>query len=183
MKNIIGVCGEPATGKTTLVRALIASLATHVGQYEKYGTLEYLTLRTGVVVLGRYTGETFDGTDKLSMNVVVDAEKWLAEKGPLFTTMVFEGDRLFCARWIRACIESGAACRFIQLSFSPAVFSRRYRVRREAGNAQKISFIKGRRTKYANLRKQFPFIEYRINDTSQQMADLREDLVSWVRRK
>ena len=66
--KIVGLCGMPATGKSTLMRSLIERLKGEgqIWHEEKSGTLEYLRMGD-FYVLGKYDGQPFDGTDRLSM--------------------------------------------------------------------------------------------------------------------
>ena len=182
MKKILGICGEPSTGKTTLMRCIMNMLHSDITWLAgKYRTLEYM-YNGNIVVLGMYRGETFDGTDRLSMAVIEDAEQFLKTQPYLAEWILFEGDRLFCARWIKACIDSGADCKFVQLSFSPAEFNRRYAQRMYNRTAQSAAFIKSRRTKYQNLRQSFPFIELRRNDNSTDQSALILECMSWLQK-
>lgn len=86
-KNILitGCCG---TGKTWVMKELIKNL--NCKKKVKLGTIEYRS-NGNVNILGKYTGETFDGSDRLSMAVMKDLEPYLNyNKGK---QTIAEGDR------------------------------------------------------------------------------------------
>lgn len=94
---IICLIGEPATGKTTLMRAIMADI----------GTMELILKpfchhKLGkTVVLGKYETGVFQGTDKLSMGVqplAVDFIRNNPEK-----LILFEGDRLGNLSFFKEC--------------------------------------------------------------------------------
>lgn len=86
-KNILvtGCCG---TGKTWVMKELIKKL--NCKKKVKLGTIEYTT-NGSINILGKYTGEIFDGSDRLSMAVMKDLEPYLNyNKGK---QTIAEGDR------------------------------------------------------------------------------------------
>ena len=91
--KLVGVIGEPATGKTALMRTVLSKLPNRYTKF-KYGLLRGRSYADGLYVLGIYNeGEPFAGTDRLSMAVQPYAIKFLKAIEP-DATIVFEGDRL-----------------------------------------------------------------------------------------
>ena len=174
--KIVGICGEPSTGKTSLMRKLMAKLSVE-WIHDRFKTLDYFYDERHVV-LGKYSGEYFDGTDSLSMAVVVDAEAFLLECQS--DVILFEGDRLFCSRFLLACLRATKACRFVQLIYTSDTFLVRREDRAMRGIKQADSFIKGRRTKYGNLRKDFPFIEVMQNNNLDEQQAIIKNLMDWI---
>jgi hypothetical protein len=184
--KIVGICGEPGTGKTTLMRKLMSHYQKAVGGsnwiHKKVKTLEYMVLAMdNVYILGSYTGEYFDGTDRLSMAVINDAEEFLENmiSSPELT-FIFEGDRLFCERFIKFIIELGAEFKFYRLVIGAGYMFQRQEKRANAGLKQDPKFIQGRRTKYDNLCKKFPFIEKRKNETTADITAILKDIYQFV---
>ena len=63
----VAIGGEPATGKTTLVKEILKDQQM---QDYKFGLLRgHLLESLNLLVLGIYNNDTFCGTDKLSMAV------------------------------------------------------------------------------------------------------------------
>ena len=109
MVKVIAMGGEPATGKTTLMFKLISMADDwQVVKPEKLLDAMY-SKKLNLYILGKYVndGNVFQGTDRLSMAVQPDAEKFFErllnsqvyfdevsyDKGSV--NVIFEGDRLF----------------------------------------------------------------------------------------
>jgi len=99
MVKVIAMGGEPATGKTTLMFRLI-SMADDwkIVKPEKLLDAMY-SEKLNLYILGKYVddGNVFQGTDRLSMAVQPDAEKFFKElwNEHAAVNVIFEGDRLF----------------------------------------------------------------------------------------
>lgn len=147
--NVIAIGGEPATGKSTLVQHLLQPYTTAV-PFE-WGLLGGLKYDAGLFLLGRYEGGDFGGTDRLPMNVIDDAEEFIEEAAKYDTytdwAVLFEGDRLFNDRFLDFCAEHADLHAYI-LTAPPDVLEARHDAREDD---QSESWLKGRRTKYANL--------------------------------
>jgi hypothetical protein len=95
--------GEPATGKTTLMFRLISMADDWVTcKPEKLLDAMY-SKKLNLYILGKYVndGNVFQGTDRLSMAVQPDAEKFFSNLAyessadDHTVNVIFEGDRLF----------------------------------------------------------------------------------------
>lgn len=173
---IIGVCGEPATGKTTLMRLLMDKLGENWTK-ERFGVLDHL--KSGnIYVLGKYDGEDFDGTDKLSMSVINDAESFIKSL-PVDSIVLFEGDRLFCSRFINFIQQTGKTL-LIQLINSSIEEQNRRSKREDNGINQSETFLKGRKTKYKNLRQEFPLIQPMNNDNLESRDLVVEKIIKFI---
>lgn len=88
MYLIIGNCG---VGKTHVMKSLMSFF--NITPVYSYGTGLYRYLKKdGIVLLGKYDGSTFEGSDKLSMSIMADN----AKIQPIFKeakVVVGEGDR------------------------------------------------------------------------------------------
>lgn len=84
---VIGNCG---VGKTWLMNKLIEHLNLETNY--KLGKF-WFKANDKYAIIGKYDKSTFEGTDKLSMSVLTDLDKYnlFAEKENLIT--IFEGDR------------------------------------------------------------------------------------------
>lgn len=145
MGRLIYVVGEPGSGKSTAVdRALVGPVADVAIPFRHRIDSE------GVRVLGP-GGLPFGGTDRLSMSVQPRALGWLA--GELPDVVLGEGDRLANLSFLVAASEIGYETVLVRLSVPPEVAELR-RVQRAATfdlAPQRASWVKGRRTKVANL--------------------------------
>lgn len=194
--RILGIGGEPATGKSSLMTRLFPGLPSTPMQ--KVRLLRYHELlwrgRT-VYVMGDYSGEIehrghfFGGTDKLSMAVLPEflsvLRVWSIEKQMEGSVVVFEGDRLFTRKTFEAIEEmkeeyptrerlSGL---FIVLTVSEEEKKRRHIQR---GDTQEASWLQGRATKVSRLCAAFPEIEQRPNETEAHCKVNKVLIESWL---
>lgn len=181
--KIVGLCGEPGTGKTTVMRAVRKHFNAKRWFEQKYGTLEYLEhYDSATYVLGKYTGDMFDGTDKLSMAVINDAEGFLKQEDAPHVRVLFEGDRLWCPRFVNFCVnELNAEFLFLRLYIDTPSLVKRHTERAAAGHRQDVKFITSRHTKYNNLTKAFPFIfARRANNTEDDLNRIVEEITMFM---
>jgi hypothetical protein len=178
--KVVGICGEPGTGKTTIVRGLIQDMS--LWRVGKYKTLEYLEhTKNGIFILGKYDGDYFDGTDRLSMAVITDTETFLVSHNTPATRIIFEGDRLWCPRFVGTLFTLGADLKLFRVYCGMGAFIQRHTERRNAGLIQDTKFINSRKTKYDNLMKHFPgLFECKNNTTVNDMAVIMKDIDTFL---
>jgi hypothetical protein len=86
-KNIL-VIGCAGVGKTWLMKSVISTFNCNVKR--KYGKF-YWHCSDDVIVIGKYDGSTFEGSDRLSMSVISDLDGFLLlNQGKV---IIMEGDR------------------------------------------------------------------------------------------
>lgn len=90
---IIGCCG---TGKTHIMKELIRICG--VNNESQYG-LYHFRHGADIAVLGKYTGDIFDGSDRLSMSIMKDNSKVLEVLKDF--KVIAEGDRFTNSSFIR----------------------------------------------------------------------------------
>lgn len=180
MRKIVGIGGEPATGKTTLMRAVIDSLdglnAFQPWVFKKLrGEINH---SQRVLILGLYSGrETFAGTDRLSMAVMPDAIEFLRTATGSAAwdgwAVLFEGDRLFSSAFIAECFRAAPTSLFLLMTDDDER-DRRHRLR---GDTQSESWLKGRATKVAKI-----FNSYKVTPLNSETAEnLDENLLAVLR--
>jgi hypothetical protein len=148
MTKLIGIVGMPGTGKTTLMREWMKlrdwTPDTPIKLLDSY-------VSGDIRLFGKYEeGETFAGTDRLSMAVQPAAIEYLSDNPS--PVNIFEGDRLTSAKFFQAAVELGYEVSIIILEVSDSVREARYK---ERGSDQSETFIQGRRTKIENIKESF----------------------------
>lgn len=158
--RVVAVGGEPATGKSRLLKELIKELGP--GPLAKCGTAVYHNYPAQrLLILGDYGGgHPFPGTDRLSMSVQPTMLGFLRalakeEKGagppPPEWKVLFEGDRLFNRSFLTD-LKAFAAVRVALLVAPDAVLEARHRAR---GDRQTGVWLRGRKAKAARVGKLF----------------------------
>ena len=90
---LIGMCG---TGKTWVMQQLINDY--FLSKRQKIGKL-YFHTDDNIIVLGKYDGTMYQGTDRLSMSVMSDVDTFLKQtQGKI---IVAEGDRFTNGKFIQ----------------------------------------------------------------------------------
>jgi hypothetical protein len=187
--KIVGICGAPATGKTTLVHTIVDHYNINTKCISGFQSLKYLhSKRHGIIILGIYDKTTtFGGTDKLSMSVINDAEEFIkaALDYPDFekATIIYEGDRLWCARWMEFIISLDIEYLFLYLKLNHDEFAKRHLQRLHDGIGQEIQFINSRITKYANLMNTFPVFQAVDNSTLANQKGILQTIYNFIEKK
>ena len=148
--RIIGIFGEPASGKTTVMRKFISHLGP--GTVHKEGMVVY-TVYHGVIVAGIYDDQVFSGTDRLSKGCGPKYREWLTSKAddPQFDDWVFywEGERFSNYKFFNFFQAYGATLYYLQAD--PATLDAR-----NAGRSnQSSTWRKGMTTRMRNLRDKY----------------------------
>ena len=151
MPKLIGICGVPGTGKTTLMREWMSSRIW--SEDKPVQLLDSHISNDGIRVFGRYeNGEIYAGTDRLSMAVMPTAIEYLRSEKDGEGVFVFEGDRLASAKFFSAAQNMGYDVRIIILEVPETERQARYG---ERASTQNQKFIQGRVTKVENIKSEF----------------------------
>ena len=143
----VAIGGEPATGKTTLVKEILKDQQM---QDYKFGLLRgHLLESLNLLVLGIYNNDTFCGTDKLSMAVNSHFLKFLQITKRNF---LFEGDRLFSKNNLEY-INKLHETKVLILENDKKTLDNRHLSRKDN---QSVIFKKGRKTKILNIKNHIP---------------------------
>jgi len=139
--KVIYIIGLPGTGKTTLMKRFMKQY-----DWTPHRPIDLLDshISGNIRVLGKYEeGETFSGTDRLSMAVSPRAVEFIQSKPD--EVIIGEGDRLNNKTFLSAC---GEDLTIIHLEVDDETRERRYK---ERGSNQSEKFIQTVRTKVSNV--------------------------------
>ena len=177
VRKIIAVGGQPGTGKTTLFRKFMDGrhwIETNPADlvYAMYN--EELDL----YILGKYQeGETFAGTDRLSMAVQPKLQEWIAKNN---CNILFEGDRVFNQSFLEFAMNlPDTELEVIYLKTDKAILEQRYQDR---GSDQSEKFLKGRETKYNNILSNFELMSY-ITEFENTTYDQQSEVLEFIEEK
>lgn len=156
--KMIAIGGEPATGKSSVMLAVMKGL-TVSEPFKHKKVVGHKFPNEKVLVLGVYAeGQGFPGTDRLSMACQPDAIDLLDRTQELALgdyTIVFEGDRLFTGSFLEAAKGKCERLDALMFTVSESELQRRHGVR---GDNQSAQFKKSRATKCKNLVEKHSFI-------------------------
>ena len=148
MKRFIYLIGLPGTGKTTLVHRFMEGREWKPDRPVK---LLDTMVNGDTRILGRYyDGETYCGTDRLSMAVGPRAIEYLNQGNE--ETIIGEGDRLNRGGVFYSAIDNGFELHILHLKITDQERIRRYKLR---NSTQSEQFIKSCRTKIKNICNEF----------------------------
>lgn len=157
-KLAVLISGVPGTGKTTLMKNIIKNVGdgyesfkihkpeklVPVMTFNVLGETEEQQLRN-INIVGVYedTNDVFQGSDKTSMAIQPDFEKWVSEKAP---NLLIEGDRLVGGKTIDFLLNKGYDVHLYILEATDLDY--RYK---ERGSEQSETFLKSKDTKVSKL--------------------------------
>lgn len=155
MRKLIAVGGQPGTGKTTLFRKFMEGKTWERVEPKKMLPALYCK-ELDLYILGKYEdGETFAGTDRLSMAVQPIATEFVKETT---SNILFEGDRIFNQSFLEMAMDlKDVDLQVVYLKVPDETLKQRYADR---GSDQSETFLKGRATKYSNLLSNFDLMSY-----------------------
>jgi broad-specificity NMP kinase len=181
MRKVIAVCGVPGTGKSTLFREFMKSSTWERTQPAKLVDSEY-SKDLDLYILGKYDeGETFPGTDKLSLAVQPEFVKWFKVTE---SNILMEGDRLTNMNLYELMSEQpDIEFHIVVLKCKQDLLKQRYADR---GSNQSDQFLNGRETKISNIQNNFSLAEYITefkNETKEEQSKILDFINSILSEK
>ena len=175
-RKLIAVGGQPGSGKTTLFRKFMEKHTWVKVEPKKMLPALYCEA-LDLYVLGKYEeGETFAGTDRLSMAVQPIATEFIKETT---SNVLFEGDRIFNQSFLEMAIGlTDVDVHVIYLKVPDSVLGERYA---ERGSNQSETFLKGRATKYSNILSNFELMSY-ITEFSNINLEEQEKVLAFLEK-
>ena len=186
MIKVIAIGGEPCCGKTTLMFKLI-SMA------DDWQTIKLEKLLDGMYseklklyILGKYEndGNAFQGTDRLSMAVQPDAEKFFNQVQNMDkdVSVIFEGDRLFNAKMLEQLATSFQDnFKILILKVNNSTLDQRHIDRKDH---QDEKFKTSRKTKISNIRSSLvlmDYIEVAVNENLEDQQKILNNVKSFFK--
>lgn len=185
MVNVIAMGGEPATGKTTLIFKLI-SLADDWQVCKPQKLLDAMySKKLNLYILGKYEkdGNVFQGTDRLSMAVQPDADKFFTEIADKDFNVIFEGDRIFNSKMLERLADLYPnTFKILILEATHKTKEQRHVDRKDD---QDDKFKNSRKTKISNISSSLVLMDYidvMVNETlddQKKIIDYITNFYSW----
>jgi len=154
--KIVGLCGEPASGKSTIMRAFISNLKD-TGAVKKEGLVAYTEFAEDkVIVAGIYDDAVFSGTDRTAKSCGPKYREWLDAKNadPEYDSWTFywEGERFSNSKFFDFFYDRCSHVTTYFLEADPELLDERNASR----SNQNPSWRKGMATRMRNLREGYP---------------------------
>jgi hypothetical protein len=176
--KIIALGGEPATGKTTLMFELIKLAGDwEIVKPEKLLDAMY-SEKLKTYILGKYEndGNTFQGTDRLSMAVQPDAAKFISKLKEDNVNVIFEGDRLFNQKFIDVISNSTEEFKILILKAADSTLDQRHIDRKDD---QDDKFKNSRKTKISNIMSSLFLLDYIEVMQNESFAD-QKNIINFI---
>jgi GTPase SAR1 family protein len=154
--KIIGMCGEPASGKSTIMRKFISGLQG-TGIVKKEGLVAYTEFAEDrVIVAGIYDEAVFSGTDRTAKSCGPKFRDWLAAKNSDSDyddwTFYWEGERFSNSKFFDFFRDECSDVTIYYLNADEETLNERNANR----SNQNSSWRKGMATRMRNLREGYP---------------------------
>lgn len=173
-RKLIAVGGSPGTGKTTLFRKFMEGKKWIQVEPAKLISAMY-NEELDLYILGKYEdGETFAGTDRLSMAVQPPMQEWIASHN---CNILFEGDRIFNQSFLEFAMGlPNTDLHVVILTAPKELLEQRYKDR---GSEQSEQFLRGRETKYSKIQSNFDLMPY-ITEFKNTNLDEQEKVLAFL---
>ena len=183
MVKVIAMGGEPCCGKTTLMFRLI-SMADDWKICKPQKLLDAMySEKLNLYILGKYVndGNVFQGTDRLSMAVQPDAEKFFMELDyeNANINVIFEGDRLFNGKMLdQLSVAFPNSFKVLILTVKDSTLDQRHIDRKDD---QDDKFKNSRKTKISNIMSSLTLMDY-IETMVNENIDDQTKIIDHIRK-
>jgi broad-specificity NMP kinase len=176
-RKLIAVGGSPGTGKTTLFRKFMEDKEWIQVEPAKLISAMY-NPKLDLYILGKYEeGETFAGTDRLSMAVQPPMQEWIASHN---CNILFEGDRIFNQSFLEFAMGlPHTDLQVVILTAPKDLLEQRYKDR---GSDQSEQFLRGRETKYSKIQANFELMPY-ITEFKNTNLEEQEKVLAFLEKQ
>jgi len=187
MVKVIAMGGEPATGKTTLMFKLISMADDWVTCKPEKLLDAMFSKKLNLYILGKYVddGNVFQGTDRLSMAVQPDADKFFGNLAyemsaeNLSVNVIFEGDRLFNGKMLDRLSELFPNdFKILILTVKDSTLDQRHIDRKDD---QDDKFKNSRKTKISNIMGSLTLMDY-IETAVNENLDDQSKIIDHIRK-
>lgn len=169
VKRIIAIGGEPASGKTSLMRGVLKNF-DDLKKFKYKLVRGYYSAKQNIYIIGIYNNELFSGTDKLSMAVQPNFIEFLPKTKD--ATILFEGDRLF-----NQSLFEKVDCQIFILETDDNIKHQRHIDRNDS---QDQKFLKAKKTKIANIKNKNNF-ELLINNSPSDLQKNTQKIFNYLK--
>lgn len=158
--KVVYLLGEPAVGKSSVMRTLISHLGprglevrTNLGLDGRHFNYArgFCYPQAKAIIMGLYDGKVNDGTDRLGLNTSPPMVRLLMHLSVHPTlrnwTVFMEGDRCANRKFIDE-VSQFTSIQFYLLTASPETLAERHVLR---GDTQTAKWLEGRQTKLKNI--------------------------------
>ena len=159
--KIIGYVGEPAVGKSTIMRNHIENFTSEGdGELIKEGVVVYHKYpQSKSIVMGIYDEGVFSGTDRLSKSVGPVFRAWLSEKQADAEykdwTLYWEGERFSNSPNLDHMYSTCPSTTVHLVTAPDEILAKRHASR----DNQDEKWLKGMKTRVGNLAKKYPLVK------------------------
>lgn len=159
--------GVPGVGKTTVLRKFIQRAGVRFSG--RRGCVVYETLpQVKTIILGQYSGNTFDGTDRLNVRFYNDLRSALESwKAAGWKTVLLEGDKITRDRVAQDFCAAGYDLRVLRLVAAEEVVQTRRAAR---GTRQNAGWVKGRCTTSKRFSEAWGGVQFTMDNDTQADA-------------
>lgn len=187
MVRVIAMGGEPATGKTTLMFKLISMADDWVTCKPEKLLDAMFSKKLNLYILGKYVndGNVFQGTDRLSMAVQPDADKFFSTLAyemsaeNLSVNVIFEGDRLFNGKMLDRLSELFPnEFKVLVLTVKDSTLDQRHIDRKDD---QDDKFKNSRKTKISNIMGSLTLMDY-IETMVNENLDDQAKIIEYIKK-
>ena len=182
--NVIAIGGPPASGKTTLMKRILAGAEDWVSASPHKLVHGYFSKKRNTWIIGVYEkdGGIFQGTDKLSKALGPALVSFIRQNANRPVNILFEGNNVVVSKTLGQIVECDVNFVLLRLMVAKSLKKARHSLR---GDSQSQTFLKAKETAIANVARD-PFLFDHIvevrNESPEEQHKLIE-MIDWFMRR